>query len=134
MKYSLLISLAIAGSLIAAEPSAKPFLRIEAGMHTATIRHIATDAAGRVALTCSDDKTAKLWSLEPGKEGTLLRTFRCPIGGVMRDCFPPARSAQMESWRRWVGGRDTSWTGNSVSMSSIPPPARWCGAFLDYRT
>ena len=30
----------------AAEPAAKPFLRIEAGMHTAPIRRIATDAAG----------------------------------------------------------------------------------------
>lgn len=64
----------------AAEPPSKPILRIEAGMHTASIKRIATDAAGRVALTCSDDKTAKLWSLERGKEGTLLRTFRCPIG------------------------------------------------------
>ena len=45
----------------AAEPPSAPLLRIEAGMHTATIRRIATDAAGRVALTCSDDKTARLW-------------------------------------------------------------------------
>ncbi len=73
------IALVLAGSLLGAEPAAKPFLRIEAGMHTAPIRRIATDAAGRVALTCSDDKTAKLWSLEKGKEGTLLRTFRLPI-------------------------------------------------------
>lgn len=61
----------------AAEPTSTPILRIEAGMHTARITRISTDAAGRVALTSSDDKTARLWSLP---EGRLLRTFRPPLG------------------------------------------------------
>ena len=72
-------------SSFAAEPPATPILRIETGMHTAMINPTATDAAGRVALTCSDDKTARLWSLpeSPAQTAsfktTLLRTFRIPI-------------------------------------------------------
>ncbi|MFZ4592888.1 MAG: PDZ domain-containing protein [Verrucomicrobiaceae bacterium] len=72
------------GLLQAAEPPAVPLLRIEAGMHTARINRIATDAGGRVALTCSNDRTARLWQLpKPGaKRGSakLLRVLRVPIG------------------------------------------------------
>jgi WD40 repeat protein len=55
-------------------------------MHTAMIRRAATDAAGRVALTCSADKTARLWALPDltsevsNPKAALLRTFRIPIG------------------------------------------------------
>jgi hypothetical protein len=53
-------------------------------MHAATIKSIGTDAGGRLVLTVSDDKTARLWELEPsGKSSmrtTLLRTFRIPVG------------------------------------------------------
>jgi WD40 repeat protein len=68
------------------QPSQTPLLRIETGMHTASIRRVATDAAGRLALTCSHDKTARLWSLPDLKseisnpKTELLRTFRLPIG------------------------------------------------------
>ena len=46
-------------------------------MHTASIRRIAADAAGRLVLTASHDKTARLWELPSGK---LLRVLRPPIG------------------------------------------------------
>lgn len=61
----------------AQEPSTAPVLRIEAGMHAASIRHISTDAAARLVLTVSDDKTARLWEL-PG--GRMLRVLRPPLG------------------------------------------------------
>jgi len=63
----------------AAEPPAspKPFPAIEAGMHTAIIRRIAVDRAGRWAVTTSEDKTARLWNLATGQ---LERVLRVPVG------------------------------------------------------
>lgn len=59
-----------------AGPSNEPQLRIEAGMHTAMINRIATDAAGRFAVTASDDKTARVWDIASGQ---LLQVLRPPI-------------------------------------------------------
>jgi Caspase domain/WD domain, G-beta repeat len=58
-------------------PDQRPVLRIETGMHTATIWRIGVDAACRRASTGSDDKTVRLWSLPDGK---LERIIRLPIG------------------------------------------------------
>ena len=61
-------------------PPVKPedvVLRLDPGMHTATIRRIGVSADGRLLATASDDKTVKLWALPEGK---LLRTLRPPIG------------------------------------------------------
>jgi WD40 repeat protein len=60
-----------------AEPESKPVLRIETGMHTAAIRRIATDAAGRWLATASDDKTVRIWEVESGR---LVQTLRVPVG------------------------------------------------------
>ena len=46
-------------------------------MHTAAIRRIAVDAAGRYAVTASRDKTARVWDLGTGK---LLAVLRVPVG------------------------------------------------------
>lgn len=54
----------------------EPILRVDAGMHTAVIRRISTDADNRLLATASTDKTAKIWDLS---KGTLLRTIRVPI-------------------------------------------------------
>lgn len=59
-----------------AQPVA-PILRIETGMHTGQAKRIDADAAGKTILTCAVDKTARLWD---AGNGTLLRTFRVPIG------------------------------------------------------
>ena len=61
----------------ATAPATEPLLRIEAGMHAAMIKRIATDAAGRWAVTASDDKTARVWDVASGK---LQRVLRPPIG------------------------------------------------------
>lgn len=60
-----------------APASTKPFPAIEAGMHTAPIRRIAVDRAGRWAVTASHDKTARVWDL---RTGALLRVLRVPVG------------------------------------------------------
>jgi WD40 repeat protein len=64
-------------ALRAAEPPTDPILRIETGMHTATIKHIDVDGANRYLVTASEDKTARVWDL---REGRLLQTLRPPIG------------------------------------------------------
>lgn len=58
-------------------PSAEPQLRIEAVMHTAVAKRIAVDRQGRLAVTASDDKTARVWEAATGR---LLRVLRPPIG------------------------------------------------------
>ena len=62
---------------MAAEPPAKPILRIETGMHTAMINRIGLDQANRWLVSTSDDKTLRLWELPAGR---LTRIFRPPIG------------------------------------------------------
>ncbi|MBX9749500.1 MAG: caspase family protein [Roseococcus sp.] len=59
------------------EPPQVPILRVEAGAHTAPVSRLATDAAGRLLATVSDDKTLRLWALP---EGTPLGVLRPPIG------------------------------------------------------
>ena len=55
----------------------RPVLTVDPGMHTALIRATSADAAGRFAVTGSEDKTVRVWSLSDGK---LLRTIRVPAG------------------------------------------------------
>ena len=71
---------------IAAEPTTRPLPRLETGMHTAPIRHIATDAAGRWAVTASEDKTARVWEVATGSE---LHRFEGHTGNVNCVVFSP---------------------------------------------
>ncbi len=57
----------------AAEPPSAPVLRIEPGMHVNLVRAVAVDAQGRWAVTASDDKTARVWSVASGAAGPVLR-------------------------------------------------------------
>ena len=74
------ITLLLVGFILTAfsQPTV-PILRIETGMHIAKSNRISTDAAGKYLLTCSNDKTARLWD---ASTGTLLKIFRIPIGGT----------------------------------------------------
>ena len=54
----------------------KPSPKLEVGMHTAPISGLCTDAGGRVAMTLSDDRTARLWDVTSGR---LLRVLRPPV-------------------------------------------------------
>ena len=60
-----------------AKPSAEPLLRLNTPMHFAPVNRISADAAGKLVLTASDDKTARLWD---GESGELLRILRPPAG------------------------------------------------------
>jgi WD40 repeat protein len=55
---------------------ADPVLRIETGLHGGVIRRIDTDEANRFAVTASEDKTVRVWSLPDGR---LLRVLRLPL-------------------------------------------------------
>ena len=55
----------------------QPFLVLDPDMHTADIRAMVTDAAGRYIITGSNDKTVRVWSAHDGR---LLRTIRLPSG------------------------------------------------------
>ena len=77
------------------------FLRIEAGMHTATIRRISLTADGRMLATASNDKTVRLWSLPEGK---LIRSLRPPIGpGDDGKVHAVALRPMVDGWRLGVG-------------------------------
>lgn len=54
-----------------------PLLRIDTSAHSAAVRALDVDAAGRYAITASEDKTARVWDLATGQ---LLQTLRPPIG------------------------------------------------------
>jgi WD40 repeat protein/uncharacterized caspase-like protein len=71
------VCLSWAASLRGAEPPADPILRIDPGMHTAMIFHIATDARLRWLVTAAHDKTARVWDLATGRLQTVIRP---PIG------------------------------------------------------
>ncbi|BDX39102.1 hypothetical protein CYCD_24570 [Tenuifilaceae bacterium CYCD] len=53
-----------------------PTISLNSTMHTSRINRISVDAASKQILTCSDDKTAKLWDAQTGN---LLKTFNVPI-------------------------------------------------------
>ena len=66
-----------AAQAVAQQLSSQPVLQLETGMHTAPIRQIGVDAAGKYLVTASADKTARVWDLATGK---LLRVLRPPLG------------------------------------------------------
>lgn len=70
----------LAFSVVAYSQQKAPILEIETGVHTSKGYKIATDAEGKFLLTASIDKTARFWDAHTG---TLLKTFRIPLGGYL---------------------------------------------------
>ena len=64
---------AAAGVAQAATATAEPLARLETGMHTAVIMRVATDSAGRWAVTASQDRTARVWEIATGRLAGVLR-------------------------------------------------------------
>jgi WD40 repeat protein len=58
-------------------PPKGAMLRLELGMHSASITRIDVDPAERFLVTSSDDKTVRIWDL---RDGELLRVLRPPVG------------------------------------------------------
>ncbi|MFK8009290.1 MAG: caspase family protein [Saprospiraceae bacterium] len=76
MKYRFLLFIVLLPFLTLAQND-QPILTLDMEMHTAIIYRFDIDDAGKYVLSCSQDKTAKLWSTRTGK---LLQTYRPPIG------------------------------------------------------
>ena len=80
---ALLVGLLVPGAQLRAQDVDKdglysqPFLVLDPDMHTADIRAMVMDAAGRYIITGSKDKTVRVWS---ANDGRLLRTIRLPSG------------------------------------------------------
>ena len=88
-----------------------PILTLNTEMHTGQINRLSTDDSGRLILTCSKDKTAKLWNAETGD---LIKTFRIPIGeGDEGMLYAGAISPDGKTVV--VGG----WTSKDVSINNI---------------
>lgn len=87
----------------------EPILRIETGRHGAAIHRIGTDKDNRFAVTASNDKTVRVWSLPDGR---LMRVLRLPIDhGDIGKAFAVAISPDGSTVA--VGG----WTGTAGRMN-----------------
>jgi hypothetical protein len=61
----------------AADDDGQPQLQLEPGAHASLIRRLAVDPARGIAVTASDDKTARVWDLATG---ALRHVLRPPVG------------------------------------------------------
>ena len=86
-------------------PDQSPFLRIETGMHTATIHRIGVDAACHRMATASGDKTVRLWSLP---DGTLERTIT-------------SADRNAERWARSMRSHSPRTATTSLRAGGTPP-------------
>lgn len=57
----------------ATDPPTTPFLRVDAGMHTAAITDLASDGQAALIATSSADKTVRLWHAADGSPVAVLR-------------------------------------------------------------
>jgi len=95
---------AVVAPAAAREPVAEPILRVEAGMHTTLIRRVAVDAPRQRLITCSDDKTVRVWQMP---EARLVATLRPPIdAGHEGQLFavavsPDGRTVVTGGWTGW---------------------------------
>jgi len=83
----------------------RPVLVLDPGMHTAPIRRADVDCDCRFAVTGSEDKTLRVWSVADGR---LLRTIRMPNGpGNIGKVFavamsPDGTTIAAGGWTRWT--------------------------------
>ncbi len=76
LALNLLLSLAVFHIAQAAEPITTPLLRVETGMHTTQIRRVLPDLPRNRLITCSDDKTVRVWQMP---EMRLISVLRVPL-------------------------------------------------------
>ncbi|MFZ5483728.1 MAG: caspase family protein [Pseudomonadota bacterium] len=88
----------------AREPTREPILRVETGMHTTLIRRLVVDSARNRVISCSDDKTIRVWQLP---EQRLVSVLRVPIDqGHEGQLFglavsPDGRTVAAGGWTGW---------------------------------
>ena len=83
-----------------------PMVQLETGMHTDIIKRIDVDAAGRILVSGSDDKTVRVWDL---RTGDLRRTIRVPAA--------PGATGRVHR----AGGRIDRTAAGGTPTTSAPP-------------
>lgn len=76
ISLSFLLWLIISFPAHAATPASHPILRVETGMHTTQIRRVIPDLPRNRLITCSDDKTIRIWQMPQMR---LLSVLRVPM-------------------------------------------------------
>ena len=104
----------------------EPMLRINAPSHIGLIKRIATDAAERFAVTASDDKTVRVWSLP---DGTLQRVIWLPSGEG--NLGKAVRRGPVAGRRHHRGGGMDRAEGHRHEHLSIRPCLRGAGKAAD---
>jgi WD40 repeat protein len=84
-------------------PPQVPILRLELGMHSSTGQQVGTDGQGRFIITCSLDKTARLWDASSGQ---LLRVYRVPSEADSSNGFLYACALSPDGSVAAMGGLD----------------------------
>jgi hypothetical protein len=113
------------------EPTRDPILRVEAGMHTTLIRRVAVDAPRQRLVTCSDDKTVRVWQMP---EARLVTTLRVPIdSGHEGQLFavamsPDGRTVVTGGWTGWDWDGEASLYFFDVATGAL---TRRIGGFKD---
>jgi WD40 repeat protein len=121
------------GPPLNAQGLSSSLLRVCSSMHTGIIGRIASDRSGGYILSCSIDKTAKLWDAQSGE---LIRTFYPPSGdereGSLYACAlsADARIAAVSGWTGWSATGhcsmylfNTSSGSLDESIGDLPYPA-----------
>lgn len=121
--------LCCAGVAGAVEVPKEPVLRIETGAHLAPITRISADKAGQWAVTASEDKTVRLWSLHNGQH---LAVLRPPIGPEKLGALYAA--AISPNGRQVVAGGNSAFDGTAHALymfdratASLPPKSTLVG-------
>ncbi|WP_435546824.1 WD40 repeat domain-containing protein [Desulfobacterium sp. N47] len=94
-----------------AEPTTTPQLRIETGMHTTLIRRVLPDLPRNRLITCSDDKTIRVWQMPQMR---LISVLRVPIdAGHEGQLYaiavsPDGKTVATGGWTGWDRDKKTS--------------------------
>ena len=94
-----------------AEPTPSPQFRVETGMHTTMIRRVLPDIPRNRLITCSDDKTVRVWQMP---EMRLISILRVPVDlGHEGQLYavavsPDGRTVAAGGWTGWDWDRKAS--------------------------